>query len=248
MVEPNATTMIYQLALSQVPHIGPVLARNLVAYCGSAEAVFSESFSNLKRIPGIGDKLALEICGFKNFDRLFREVEFINANNIQVDFFTDASYPFRLRQIPGAPVALFRKGGFDLDHNRVLAIIGTRKSSKSSRDAVLGLVKELKSSAPLIVSGLAYGIDSVAHRAAVENGLSTVGVLGHGLDRIYPARNTGLANSMMLNGGLLTEFMSNTKPDRENFPKRNRIVAGLVDAVLVVESPLKGGSVITANL
>ncbi len=241
--------MIYQLALSQIPLIGPVLARNLVGYCGGAEAVFSEKLSLLRKIPGIGERHAQEVYGFKDFDRIENEIVFLRKNNIKTTFFTEDDYPYRLRQIADAPLMLFRKGDIDLDRQRVIAIVGTRKCTQHSKELTDHLIENLKAYSPIIISGLAYGIDSIAHKSAIKHGLATLGVLGHGLDRIYPGEHKTLAQQMIdSGGGLMTEFMSNSKPDRENFPKRNRIVAGLSDAVLVIETPRKGGSIITANL
>lgn len=242
-------SLIYQLALSQIPNIGSVLAKNLVGYCGGVEAVFAEKLSLLRKIPGIGEKLANEVYYFNAFDDLQKEIEFINKNDIQAYFFTDKDYPYRLKQVYNAPVLLFQKGQNELNNIRMLAIIGTRKASQHGKDLTHQIVTELKGYKPTIVSGLAYGIDSYAHKAAVENELPTISVFGHGFDRIYPSQNTNLANKILeSNGSWLTEFVTGTIPDRENFPKRNRIVAGMVDAVLVIESPESGGSMITANM
>lgn len=242
------TTLLHQMALSQVPGIGPVLAKNLIAYCGGAEGVFHESEAKLIKIPGIGLHAAREINSFSNFDELHKEFEFMEKNDVQATFFTDTLYPYRLKQIPDAPILIYHKGCVDLNAKKAIAVIGTRKCSDHSKAYVNTLLDGLLEFNPLIISGLAYGVDAVAHRSALKLGLDTVGVLGHGLDRVYPGQHTSLANRMVEQGGLLTEFKSHTNPDRENFPKRNRIVAGLSDAVLVVETPEKGGSMITANL
>ncbi|MCB9263101.1 MAG: DNA-protecting protein DprA [Flavobacteriales bacterium] len=243
------STLLYQLALSQIPMVGSVLAKNLVGYCGSVEAIFSESLNGLKKIPGIGEAIAKSVYNFKDFEPLQKEVEFISRHHIKTHFFTEKTYPYKLKQIADAPILLFQKGDFADFENRSLAIVGTRKCSAFGRDITHQIVADLKTYNPTIYSGLAYGVDAFAHKAAVNNNLKTIGVLAHGLDRIYPATHSNLANEMIENGGaLITEYKSETNPDRENFPTRNRIVAGLVDAVLVVETAIKGGSMITANL
>ncbi len=244
-----SANLIYQLALSQIPGIGPILAKNLVGYCGGVEAVFAEKLSSLKKIPGVGEKIAHDVFYFEDFDSLNKEVEFIQKSNILTYFFTDKSYPYRLKQIHNSPILLFKKGEVDLNNPKLLAIIGTRKCSKYGREKTNQIIEELSHYNPTIVSGLAHGIDSFAHKAAVNSNLKTISVLGHGFDRIYPAINKNLAIKILENNGCwLSEFKSGTKPDRENFPKRNRIVAGMVDAILVIETPTKGGSMITANL
>ncbi|MFT5723379.1 MAG: DNA processing protein [Bacteroidia bacterium] len=241
--------LIYQLALSQIPNIGSVLAKNLVGYCGGVEAVFSEKLSLLKKIPGIGEATAKSVYYFNDFDALQSEITFINDQNISTYFFTDKRYPYRLKQVHNAPIMLFQKGESALNAGRMLAVIGTRKTSQYGKDLTDKLIDELKDYGPSIISGLAYGIDSYAHKAALKYNLPTISVFGHGLDRIYPSQNTNLANKILESSGCwLTEFHTGTIPDRENFPKRNRIVAGMVDGVIVVESPLAGGSMITANM
>lgn len=242
-------SLMYQLALSQIPNIGSVLAKNLVGYCGGVEAVFAEKLSLLRKIPGIGDVHAKEVYYFNDFDALRKEIEFIEQHHIKTYFFTDKAYPYRLKQVHNAPVLLFQKGDTSLNEVRMLAIIGTRKASQHGKELTQQIVAELQAFQPTIVSGLAYGIDACAHKAAIDNNLSTISVFGHGLDRVYPSQNTNLAHKIIEHqGSWLTEFISGTIPDRENFPKRNRIVAGMVDAVLVVESPESGGSMITAQL
>ncbi len=241
-------SLIYKLALSRIPSVGTVLAKNLVTYCGGVEAVFAEKLSLLTKIPGIGEKIAHSIYYFNDFDLLNSEVDYIAKHGITCYFFTDQAYPFRLKHIHAAPVMLFQKGQAELNARRMVAVVGTRKASAHGKDEAKRIIEEMSVYKPTIISGLAYGIDSCAHKAALTYKLPTVSVFGHGLDRIYPQHNTNLANQILESeGGWLTEFQTGTIPCRENFPKRNRIVAGLVDAVIVVESPVKGGSMITAN-
>ncbi len=241
--------MLYELALSQIPLIGPVLAKNLLAYCGSAQSVFYTSYHKLQRVPGIGAKLAWNISTYNDFSRIEEELKFMQGNKIQAAFFSDERYPYRLKQIPDAPIAIYYKGALPSTSAPAIAIIGTRKCSLKAKEVTHQLINDMADFNPTIISGLAFGIDAQAHKSALQCNLQTIGVLGHGLDRIYPGQHVRLAESMVESGGgLFTEFMGGTAPDRENFPKRNRIVAGLVDAILVVESPVKGGSIITANL
>lgn len=239
----------YQIALTLLPHIGPKLGRELVAYCGGPEAVFREKAPYLAKIPGIGKELARAIAAQNVLDRAAEEEAFIIKNNIQPLFYLEKSYPARLKHCADAPVMLYYKGNADLNATRIVSVIGTRKATTYGKAICEELIKDLSSHKEmLIISGLAYGIDSCAHRAALEHHTATVAVLGHSLDRIYPAANQSLAQRVINNGGLLSEFVSGTIPDRENFPRRNRIVAGMSDAVIVVESGKKGGALITADI
>ena len=240
--------LIYQIGLTLIRGIGDVNGKKLVAYCGSPEAIFKESVSALLKIPGIGKSTVNSIKSQKVLDRAESEIEFINKFKIKPLFYTDTDYPARLLNCEDNPLMLYYKGNADVNSQRVIAIVGTRRATNYGKSRCEEIIDDLKNRNILVVSGLAYGIDSCAHRSSLELGMNTIGVLGHGLDRIYPAHNRKLAEKMIDQGGLLTEFTSNTKPDRENFPKRNRIVAGLADAVLVVESDRKGGALITAEI
>jgi DNA processing protein len=239
----------YCIALTLLPDVGPVLAKNLVSYCGSVEEIFKKKKSSLEKVPGIGPERANRVLSVSNevFERAEREAVFIRKNKITPMFYTDAGYPVRLKQCDDGPVLLFYKGVADLNSSRVIAIIGTRNATDYGRDITERLVNDFVKYNVTIVSGLAYGIDVTSHKAAVKNNLPTVGVLGHGLDRLYPAIHASVAEKMIQNGGLITEFPSGTNPDKENFLQRNRIVAGLVDAVIVIESAKKGGALITAD-
>lgn len=240
----------HQLALTLTPKIGSVLAKRLVAYCGSAEAVFKESVRVLEKIPGIGRANALAISRPNKtiFERADEEIAFIEQNNIAPLFFTSTDYPKRLTHCDDGPALLFSKGKMDLNSARFVSIVGTRNATEYGRQLCEQLVKDLKSENVVIVSGLAYGIDICAHKAALKNQLPTICTLAHGLDRIYPSTHQNTAEKMLENGGWLTEFTSKTTPSRENFPSRNRIVAGMADAVVVIESKKSGGSLITANI
>ena len=243
------TELIYKIGLTLLDGVGDVLAKNLLAYCGSAEQIFKTNKAQLEKIPGIGTVLSKSISQSKMvLDRAEKEVLFIQKNKIQPLFFTDKNYPQRLKNCYDSPVMLYYKGNADLNTQKIVSVVGTRTPSPYGKLMTEKLIQDLKASGILITSGLAYGIDITAHKMALENDLQTVGVLAHGLDRVYPSVHTHYAEKMLEQGGLLTEFMSETIPDRENFPKRNRIVAGMCDALIVVESKKEGGSLITATI
>jgi DNA processing protein len=244
-----STELPYQIGLTMLNGVGDVLAKSLIAYCGSAEQVFKTKKVQLEKIPGIGTYTAQAIVENKSvFDRIEKELKFIIDNNVQALFFTDKAYPQRLKNCNDSPVMLYYKGNSDLNTQKVIAVVGTRTPSNYGKQVTEKLIEDLKDSGILVVSGLAYGIDIEAHKSSLNNGLNTIGVLAHGLDRIYPSVHSNYAQKMIGQGGLLTEFMSETNPDRENFPKRNRIVAGMCDALIVVESKRGGGSLITATI
>lgn len=241
---------LYQIALTQINGVGVAHARNLMQAVGDEEAIFKESKQKLESIPRISRRLVNEIHNLEVIKRAEKELEFVEKNRIDLLFFTSDEYPQRLNHCVDAPVLLYAKGNVDLNRSKVVSIVGTRRATRYGLDFCRKFVKELSELFPdiLIVSGLAYGIDVCAHRAALQNQLSTVGVLGHGLDRIYPAVHRKTAVDMLECGALLTEFPSGTGPDRFNFVRRNRIVAGMADAVVVIESAEKGGSLITADI
>ena len=242
--------MIYQVALTMINGVGPVLARKLLEACGSPEAIFKEKKSLFKKIANMPSKLFSEITNPEVLRRAEQECLFIEKNKIQTFFISEDSYPFRLSQLPDAPVMLYYKGNTDLNAKHIISVVGTRKATDYGRDLTEHFLKELSEKLPhtLVISGLAYGIDIYAHQQALRNKLPTVAVLAHGLDRIYPSVHRNIAAEMTRSGGLLTDYPSGTKPDKPNFVQRNRIVAGLSDAIIVVESAAKGGSMITAEI
>ena len=239
--------LLYKVALTKIPNIGPKLARVLVSYCGGIEAVFNQNRRSLEKIPGIGSFHANDVLSNTALKDSENEVEFVIKNNVSALFYLDHDYPARLKHYDDSPVILYKKGKGDINANRMVAIVGTRNASDEGKILCEKLVEDLNPYDVTIISGLAYGIDSHAHKSCIKNEMSTFGVLAHGLDRVYPATNTNLSRQMMEKGGMLTEFTSGTNPDRENFPMRNRIVAGMSDVVVVVESANKGGSLITAE-
>lgn len=241
---------IYQIGLTMINGVGDILARQLLQTIGDAETVFSEKQQALERIPGIGNTLAAEIKRADVLLRAEKELAFIEKNQITSYFLTDATYPLRLKECADAPVLFYFKGCANLNARRIVSVVGTRHATEYGRELTETLLRDLAQIIPdlLVVSGLAYGIDICAHRAALRNQLPTVGVLAHGLDRLYPPAHRSTAVEMLAHGGLLTDFTSGTEPDRPHFLRRNRIIAGLADCTIVVESAEKGGSLVTADI
>lgn len=240
--------LIYEIGVSLLPNIGSINGKKLVAYCGGAEAVFKQKKSHLEKIEGIGQKTTQSILNQSVLSDAEEELKFIKLNKIHTFFFTDKTYPYRLKHAEDSPLMIYYKGQDVLNYDRILAIVGTRNITGRGKEITDELVGKLKEAGVLIVSGLAYGVDTRAHKACVKHKIPTIGVVAHGLDRIYPDTNSSLAREMQLGGGILTEFISGTKPDAFNFPRRNRVIAGLADAILVIESGKKGGSLITADI
>ena len=240
----------YKIALSLIPKVGHITAKKLVAYVGDFEGVFKESKKNLLKIPDIGEMLANNIVHSDVLPLADKEIEFIEKNNIRVVFYLDEEYPERLKHCADAPILLYAKGKLPLNQRKVLSIVGTRKATDEGVTFCEKLIAALaeRGHQPIIVSGLAYGIDVTAHHAALNNNLPTVAVLGHGLDIIYPASHKALANKIVDEGLLITDFASKSTRDKNNFVKRNRIIAGLSDATIVVESAEKGGALVTADI
>jgi DNA processing protein len=246
----SEVSLKHKIALGLIPRIGDINARKLVSYFGSVEAIFCEPYRNLVKIPGIGSGIANYISERSYLDAAEKEAEYVVKNNIKTFFYLDNDYPFRLRQCDDSPVVFYFKGNCDLNGSKILSVVGTRNATVRGREQCEKIIEGLAEGHPdlIIVSGLAYGIDIAAHKAALSNNLPTVGVLGHGFKTTYPSIHRPTANAMISNGGLLTDFMSDALPERNNFLKRNRIIAGLSDATLIVESGIKGGALITADM
>lgn len=244
----NQDQLIYRIGMTLIPGIGDVLGRKLVTLCGSAEAVFREPRHYLRKMPRIRELLNQAVNRNDILVRAEKEVEFLERYRIKALFFQDKDYPHRLKHCVDGPILLFYKGTGDLNAKHVVGIVGTRKATDYGRTVTRELVAGLARQQALVVSGLAFGIDCCAHRASLDLGLDTIGVLGHGLDTVYPWIHRPMAEKMVTQGGLVSEFLSRTKPDRSNFPKRNRIIAGLCDAIVVVEAGTKGGALITADI
>lgn len=238
----------HEIALTLIPGVGSVIAKNLVSYCGSPEAVFRSKESALLKIPEVGKVVASQIINHTVFEAAEREVEVVRKRKIETVFYTEKTFPARLKNCLDSPVLLFYKGNIDFNPSKTLAIVGTRNATDYGKNFCDSFIADIKKHNVQIVSGLAYGIDICAHKAALKNDMSTVAILAHGLDRVYPAIHKSTSEKMYANGGVVSEFITGTNPDRENFPKRNRIVAGICDAVLVVEASIKGGALITADI
>ncbi len=240
----------YKIGIILIPGIGSILAKKLIEYTGGPEEVFRSSKSLLEKIPGIGKTLAGKIAGQQIPDKAQREIEFISKYKIKAYYYLDDDYPERLRHCPDSPVILFAKGNADMNHPRILSIVGTRNATGYGLEFCRNLIFELASGGydPLIMSGLAYGIDICAHRSALDNNLQTIAALAHGLSTLYPPQHRNFAERITTRGALVTDFPGHIMPERGNFIKRNRLIAGMADATVVIESATKGGALLTADL
>ncbi|MES2240733.1 MAG: DNA-processing protein DprA [Bacteroidota bacterium] len=244
----TTSDLFYILALQRIEGVGDIMAKKLISHCGSAEAVFKMKSNQLAAIDGIGSMLLNNLKDQSVFDKANKELEYIQANKINVAYFQDENYPEKLKHCFDAPVLLFTAGNIDLKNRKIISIVGTRQITSYGTEFCKKLIEDLVPLNPVIVSGFAYGVDIVAHQLAMENNLQTIGVLAHGLNQIYPKTHKKYMAKMEANGGFMTEFWSNSNPDKENFVRRNRIVAGIAEATIVIESAERGGSLITANM
>ena len=244
----NETELYYLLALQKVESVGDIVAKKLLTHCGDAAAIFNTKSSQLASIEGIGSTLISKLKNKSIFAKAEAELKYISNNGINVSYFQDKAYPERLKHCIDGPLLLFSTGNIDFNNRKIISIVGTRKITPYGAEFCKSLISELAPLNPIIVSGFAYGVDIVAHLAAIENDLQTIGIVAHGLDQIYPSSHKKYVSKIEQNGGFMTEFWSGTNPEKENFVKRNRIVAGISEATIVIESAIKGGSLITANL
>lgn len=239
---------IYEIAIGLIPGVGNMLTKQLVSYCGSPKDVFKKSKAGLKNIPNIGDVLADQIFNSDVLKVAEEELNKAEKQGVNILFYTDPKYPERLKQINDAPTLLYVKGNTDLNPTKSIAIVGTREATSYGKEMTEQIIKELAPQNALVVSGLAYGIDIAAHKAALKYSLCTVGIMASGIDIIYPAAHKATAIEMLENGALITENKFGTIPDAPRFPARNRIIAGMADALIVVEASVKGGALITAEI
>lgn len=244
---------LYDLAISFLPGLGDINSKKLIARFGSAENVFKASLSQIKKAPGIGELNAVKIYnGFEAaIQRAEDELVYIYANEIEFVTYSEKDFPKRLRECDDSPMVIYYKGEAEFNSEKIISIVGTRNSTRYGTDFCDEIVRNISEKFPntIIVSGLAYGIDVAAHKAALKYGLKTWAVFGHSMELVYPAKHKRIAQKIIDEGGaILSEFPHGSKRDPSNFLKRNRIVAGLADALVVVESGLKGGSMVTANL
>ena len=231
-----------------VPGIGNVNAKKLIAYCQGAEAVFHEKKERLLKIPGIGNKVVAQLHSNEFIDLAEQEIEFMQRNQIQGCYYLEDQYPYRLKHCEDGPIILYTKGNFSLNPSKCVSVVGTRKATVKGRETCEKLIEELSVYQPTIISGLAYGIDIVAHKTSIRNHLETIAVMASGLDQIYPRLHEKTALAMQQKGGIISDYRSNSTILPVHFAERNRIVAGMADIVVVIESSLKGGSLITADL
>lgn len=238
----------YQIALLEVDGIGPKIAKKLIEHFGSAEAVLQQDRSAYNELNTVGQNIQNALQKKHIFKIAEQELNYCEKNNISVISYKESAFPYRLNECDDAPIILYYKGNAHLNAPKIISIVGTRKNTNYGRKICNELIESLSPQNILVISGLAYGIDIIAHQKALDLQLDSIAVLAHGLDRIYPRSHKYMADKLLHQGGWLTEYKSNTNPDRENFPKRNRIVAGLSDATVVIESAIKGGSMITAQI
>lgn len=240
--------LFYQLALMRIENIGDIFARRLLQQFGTPENIFNTTEKQLLSIEGLGIKRVKSLQTKIDSTEIRKEIDFINKHQISTCFITENDFPPKLKACPDAPFMLFSKGNGNLLTDKTIAIVGTRKNTDYGQRMTEDLIEGLSDLDVVIVSGLAYGIDAIAHRKALQCGLKTFAVLAHGLDRIYPSAHKNIAKEIINQGTLITEYPSATNPDKQNFPMRNRIVAGMADVVVVVETDEKGGAMITAKL
>ena len=249
METPNHDTLLYNVALSLIPKIGPGIYKNIISYSGSARHFFSMPKGKIQKIPGLGPKLS-EFLHSKDtyLKEASRIIEEAHRNGVKVVCYLDKDFPQRLKSFSDAPVILFTRGEVDLNPARTIGIVGTRNSTAYGKAVAAKIVEDLADYKPTIISGLAYGIDIEAHRAALQANLPTLGILGTPINKVYPAHHIQIAQNMMKSGGLVSEYRIGSALNPSNFPQRNRIIAGLSDALIVVEAAKKGGALITAEI
>ncbi|SDX63844.1 DNA processing protein [Lutibacter oricola] len=238
----------YILALQRAKGIGDTNAKKLIAHCGSAKSVLNEKKQNIEKINGIGSYKTKHLFDKENLIEADKELKYIQQNNIEVNYFLDENYPEKLKHCVDAPILIFKDGNINFNSQPIISIVGTRKITSYGRAFCEDLIANLKEFDPIIVSGFAYGVDICAHKAAIKNKLQTIGVLAHGFEEIYPKSHKKYVSEINENGGFITDFWHNDELIRENFLKRNRIVAGISEATIVIESADKGGSLVTADI
>ncbi|WP_348812082.1 DNA-processing protein DprA [Flavobacterium maritimum] len=240
--------LFHLLALQRVEGVGDIMTKKLLTHFGDAASVFKAKASQLAAIDGVGSVLLKNLKDKSIFEKANQEIQFIQSNDIKAFYFQDEDYPERLKHCIDGPVVLFSSGNIDLKKGKIISIVGTRQITSYGIEFCRKLIEDLAPLDPIIVSGFAYGVDIVAHQVAMENNLQTIGVVAHGLNQIYPKPHKKYVAKMEQNGGFMTEFWSSSNPDKENFVRRNRIVAGMTEATIVIESADRGGSLITANM
>ena len=240
--------LIAVLRLQNIPNIGDVTAKKLIAHCGSPTAIFSDKVEQLKKIDGVGELTLKDLFGKEHLKAAVTEYEYISKNNIGYSYFLDKEYPNYLKHCIDGPLLLFQRGNINLSGRKIISVVGTRNITNYGRAFCEQFVADIAPLNPIIVSGFAYGVDICIQRAAANHGLQTIGCLAHGLNQIYPKNHAMFMEEIEMHGGFYTEFWSSSNPERENFLRRNRIIAGISEATVVVESAEKGGSLVTADI
>jgi DNA processing protein len=244
----NESELLHLLALLQVDGVGDIVAKKLLNHCKTAETIFKTKASKLASIDGVGQNLIRNLKNKSVFEKAAAELHYIKSNDINVCFYLDDNYPERLKHCIDGPILLFYSGNINWNTRKIISIVGTRQITSYGTEFCKKLIEDLAPLNPIIISGFAYGVDIVAHQAAIDNNLQTIGILAHGLNQIYPKSHKKHIAKMEQNGGFMTEFWSSSNPEKENFVKRNRIVAGIAEATIVIESAEKGGSLITGTM
>ncbi|MDX1542836.1 MAG: DNA-processing protein DprA [Christiangramia sp.] len=244
----NSEDLLYTLALQHIPNLGDTTAKKLIRHFGNAKNVFREKKSNLLKLDGIGGIRIRELNDAKHLKAAEEELKFMDSNRINSYYFQESDYPEKLKHCIDGPILLFSRGNINLERKRIISIVGTRQITSHGVAFCEKLIEDLSPLEPVIVSGFAYGVDITAQKAATKNNLQTIGCLAHGLNQIYPKVHKKYVNQIEENGGFFTDFWSTDKFDRNNFLKRNRIIAGLSEATIVIESAEKGGALVTADI
>lgn len=240
--------LIAILRLQNVPNIGDVTAKKLIGHCGSPSAIFTDKLQNLIKIDGIGTHTIKGLHDAEHLEAAQSEYQNIQRNHIKYSYFMNADYPAYLKHCVDSPILLFSRGKIDLKDRKIISVVGTRKITSYGTAFCEKFIADIAPLNPVIVSGFAYGVDICVQKAAIKYGLQTIGCLAHGLNQIYPKVHSKYVAEVEKNGGFVTDFWSNSNPERENFLKRNRIIAGMAEATIVIESAEKGGSLVTADI
>jgi len=241
------TNSRYLLAIASIASVGPVLARQLISYFGSAENLFSESIKNIRKLPRVGHIIAEEITKGTALKMADAEIEYVIKNNIKICTYLDNNYPNRLKNCDDGPILFFHKGNIDFNSQKMISIVGARNATEYGKSICENLITDLAHHNPIIVSGLAYGIDICAHKAALKMGIPTIAVMGTSMQKVNPTPHYKYALEIQNHGAIISEYHTQTKFEKSLFVRRNRLIAGLSDATIIVESKLKGGSLITAD-
>lgn len=244
----TTTELIAVLRLQRVPNIGDVTAKKLIAHCGSPTAIFEDKLQSLLKIDGVGTHTLRGLFDLEHLESAQSELAFMQRNNLEYSYFMDADYPNYLKHCIDGPILLFKRGNIDLENRKIISVVGTRNITSYGTAFCEEFIESIAPLNPIIVSGFAYGVDICVQKAAIKHGLQTIGCLAHGLNQIYPKTHAKFMADVEKNGGFLTEFWSTSNPERENFLKRNRVIAGMTEATVVIESAEKGGSLVTADI